>query len=190
MTLSDYCKTQFFLDIRKLKTEPIQKINAFPPNHNNAGEAMFGGSEWRDYTSEIQNIPQENLKFFLRALFLSLLTTANAFTHFRDFYDRRINHASVLHFGWQGFGQIHENIKWLLNRPEQEGVVFSDNDLKEMVCFYFKQCKSDTASNGLDYKAFMSAIKNDRGFCEDKMNSAFSRFVHIFNDSYEREFNA
>lgn len=190
MTLSDYYKTQFLSDVQKLRTQPIEKVNAFPPNHDNAGEAMFGRSEWKDYSSDIQDIPQENLKLFIQALFLSLLTTANAFTHFRDFYDRHIDHKSVLHFGWQGFGQIHEKIKWLLNRPEQEGVVFLDDDLKEMVDSYFTQCKSDTASAGLDYKAFMTEIKKDRDFCEDKRNSAFSRFVHLFNARYEQEFCA
>lgn len=189
MILSDYCKKQFSLDVQKLRTEPIEKVNAFPPDHDNAGEAMFGRSEWRDYFSDIQNIPQENLKLFVEALFLSLLTTANTYTHFRDFYNRYINHAKVLHFGWQGFGQIHEKIKWLLNRPEQEGMLFSDDDLKEMADFYFEQCKFDTTPNGLDYKAFMTAIKSDRDFCEDKKNSAFSRFVHIFNIRYEQEFD-
>lgn len=181
MTLLNYSQNQFFNDLNSLQfSKPNNIILELNPYFNER-TVFFGGREWSNFSQDINHVSDTNKAFFCICLFSMVSADQNMYAHFPNLIDRWSRQFQYPKFGWCGFGEHFEKVKYLLQIPEQNGVDFdgiSDTEIQE----YFRaHYQNGRIILGVFVQHFFNIMLEDVDFNFE--SNIFSRFRRIMIDS-------
>lgn len=181
MTLLKYSQAQFFNDLKSLQ---FSKPNDIILKHNpyfNERTVFFGGRVWSNFNQDINHVSDKNKGFFCICLFSMVSADQNIYAHFPNLINEWSRQFQYPKFGWCGFGEHFEKVKFLLQIPEQNGVdfdVISDTELQEYFC---AQYQNGRIILGDIVEHFFNIMLEDVDFNFE--SNIFSRFRRIMIDS-------
>jgi hypothetical protein len=188
MTLNDYAKKQFIVDINGLQLKSpnptILRIDGRADVHTR----FFGGMEWANYALDIANVKDENRKYFCLCLFAMVSADQNMFANHNSHYNAFRKTFTYPKFGWTGYGMHFEKPSYILSISDKAGVDFSSISTEELNEFVFDQFKNAKLflPKSLPVWDFFKDMINDVDFKSD--TAIFKRLVDAMFDNSKHAF--
>lgn len=136
---------------------------------NDPNVLFFGGRNWENFESDVENIPEEDRQLFILALFMIVISDQNLYRYFKDEYPKWRNRTMFPKFGWSGFGPHIENPMKILTIPEKKGY-FKNEEIKKLVTSFIEFCWAEIEEIlerydlKIDRPAFFQSMVNDPEF--------------------------
>lgn len=168
MNFKNYFREEFPVHFRKLNfKQPNRVVRGMMMNDPNV--LFFGGRNWENFGSDIENIPKEDRQLFILALFMTVISDQNLYRYFKDEYPRWRERTMFPKFGWSGFGPHIENPMKILSVPEEKGY-FKNEDIKNLVVPFVEFCWNEAEELlerfelKIDRSDFFQTMVNDPEF--------------------------
>lgn len=168
MKFEKYFREKFPNHLRRLNYKQPNKI-VRSRIMNDANVLFFGGRNWENFESDLDNIPEEYRQLFILALFMIVVSDQNLFRYFKDEYPKWRNQTMFPKFGWSGFGPHVENPMKILSVPEENGY-FKNENIEKLGASFVEFCWNEAAEVleryelKIDRSAFFQSMVNDPEF--------------------------
>jgi len=193
MSLRDYLKNQFKMDLMKLSFEkPNTTILSNPEIFNIDEKAQFfGGRDGENLVNEIMKIEENNRLYFILGLFSIITIDLTMHTYYKEYHANYRKSTAFPHFGYSGFGVHFNKPKYLLN--QQYNLTKIDNAELESIIDDYVNIFNEDCTNAfsqhfagieIDVKDFLSKMLNDKWMLltEDDEDTLYSKVYTRMRD--------
>jgi hypothetical protein len=173
MALVEYRNQQFNVDLNSMHFIIPNEVILDNPLDFNLDEytVFFGKQDWENLDRDIEQVEEENYKYFFLCLFTITIIDLTVFKYFNTQYIAFRENTKYPKFGWCGFGPHYENPRKILDLPAENGYLNLDViNLDEYYRFFELELENSVQNHGIEPIEFINRLLTDNDIVINDMD--------------------
>ncbi|MGO4819451.1 hypothetical protein [Flavobacterium sp. W22_SRS_FP1] len=167
MTLLEYSKQQFLIDLNSLRKTNCNNIASELSPYIDSKTSFFGGYNWENYENDIMKVAPENRDKFCVCLFTMSSSDQHAHARFPNLLAVWLRYFKYPKFGYCGLGPHFEKVNYLLDVPAAHGINFDPISQEQIDEFLTSQFTAGRLVLGDELNFFFQTMVQDSDFSSD-----------------------
>ena len=167
MTLLEYSRQQFLIDLNRVSKTTYDNIATELSPHIDSTTNFFGNYRWENYENDVMNVAIENRDKFCTCLFTMTSSDQHAHAKFPNLLPVWLRHFEYPKFGYCGTGPHFEPVNYLLDVPAAHGINFDSISQEHIDEFLTSQFDSGRLVLGDQLYFFFQTMLEDPDFYSD-----------------------